>query len=227
VSLTSAHQVLPIAADADGTFRLRAVAPGSINLRARDRRTAEASAPLELRIAADEKLENIELRVDPLHTVTGRVTSNGTPVPGARINAYAIASGHGEQRTAISDVDGVFKLQLAAIAKDALFIIAAPGRTLHSMRAMIDDRPIAIDVAPAGGTVELIASSPYRLMRDGVLLPDVELYSWIEAHGIAVTGGERLTIPDLAPGHYAACTRGGKCTEGDLAPRGSLTLDIR
>ena len=118
-------------------------------------------------------------------------------------------------------------MQLAAIAKDALFVIAAPGRTLHSMQTTIDERPIAIDVAPDGGTVELVASSPYRLMRDGVLLPDVELYSWIEAHGVAVAEGQRLAIPDLAPGHYTACTRAGKCREGDLAPRGSLTLDIR
>jgi hypothetical protein len=52
------------------------------------------------------------------------------------------------------------------------------------------------------------------------------LLEWLGAHGDPLTDLARLRIPDLAPGHYRACD-GAQCAEGDLAPGGSLRLQLK
>ncbi|MEA2569033.1 MAG: Carboxypeptidase regulatory-like domain [Acidobacteriota bacterium] len=227
VSATLNGRVLSVASEADGRFAFRALPVGSVRLRASNRRAGETSMPVDIALTENQKITGVELHVDATKTVTGHATSGGTPVVGARINAYAMSSGHGEQKTAVTDTNGRFQLRLASVANDALLIAAVPGRTLQAMQVAIDDRPLEIEIAPVGGTVEVIANAPFRVTHDGALLPDVEMYSWIEAHGIAVPEGERLMVADLAPGHYRACSRAGKCKDGLLAPRGSLILDLR
>jgi hypothetical protein len=227
VSATLNGRVLSAASEADGRFTFRALPVGSVRLRARDRRNGETSLPAEVTLTENQKITGVELRVDATKTVAGRATSGGVPVVGARINAYAMSSGHGEQKTAVTDTNGRFQLRIASVANDALLIAAVPGRTLQAMQVAIDDRPLEIEIAPVGGTLEVIANVPFRVTHDGALLPDVEMYSWIEAHGMAVPEGERLTVADLAPGHYRACSRAGNCKDGVLAPRGSLVLDLR
>ena len=186
-----------------------------------------------------EPREGIQLRLEPDHPVEGRLVSRGAPVVGARVTAFALIEGKGNpQVRAVSDEKGSFELQLPEAAQRVTIVVGAPGRTLQSYDVALTGAPLVLEVEPIGGTLLLAwpKGNLPSLMRAGVALMLPDLASWARGQGEALMG-QRLRVPNVAPGPYRACTMAPvkesaeakpqvRCTEGNLAPGGTLTLDL-
>lgn len=214
--------------DADGAFRLRGLAPGTLRISARDPASGDSSPSLVLQLQENQKVENVELRIEPSRAIEGTVTSNGRPVVGARISAWSPDAGGLLKETA-SDLAGNFGVALPARATRAHFTVAAPNRTLQVYELPIGDRPVLLDVAQMGGTVEISMneSKPFRLSRNGVSISLQSIFNWLSAHGQPLRDTSAFAVPNLAPGHYRLCDSAeAACVDGTLTPGGTLRLAL-
>jgi hypothetical protein len=225
-------RVFVIDLPSDGTFTLHGLSADAVQLMASDRRTGEESATISLQFTAGKRIDGLQLRTEARREITGIAVSRGSPVIGAEILGWATDGGETSSLPASTDLEGRFSFHLRTSARRAKIIVSAPGRTLQCFLVPIADDPLRLEVAPVGGTVEIERTSPFRFFQNGIELPIGFLIRWINGHGIDLPNNStKLTIPDLAPGQYEACTtpNPGKlpiCRGGQLAPGGSLTLDL-
>jgi hypothetical protein len=212
---------------ADGSFTLRALAPGVVHLIATDRRTGETSAGVDVPLSEGEKRAGVELRIDPVTAVVGTVVSRGKPVIGASVSGLGLDMGSQIVESTATDVTGRFVINIPQRAKRAHFVVAAPGRTLQSFELAITAPPLTLELEPIGGVIELVVSGPFRLSRNGMNVPVSAITDWMSGHGDPLSDLSVMHIPDLAPGHYDVCSTGSAtptCIGGELAPGGTLRL---
>lgn len=213
----------------NGTFRLRGIPEGSVQLIATNARN-ESSAPVALQVARDAPLRDVELRLLKTRRFAGTVTSAGQPVVGAHVSIASLSPRGGAVVEAATDVNGRFDVAIAERAVRLLVVIAAPNRTLQTFDVPATDAEMRFDVAPRGGTVILRfgtdPDAPFLLARDGVEVPLPSLLAWIIAHGAPLGDESNLRVVDLAPGHYRACGGSGSCAEAVLAPGGTIELRV-
>jgi hypothetical protein len=239
VTANASGRIVSLRASSDGSFLFLGLPEMTVALEARDLRTGRRSKSVETTLKAGEPRAGVTLRIEPDHQVKGRVLSRGAPVIGARVTAYAFMEGSNsvQQFRAVSNEEGAFDLQLPDAARHALITVGAPGKTLQSYDIGLTGGPIVLELEPVGGTVILAwpkASPPPNLARAGAPLMLPDLTSWARLHGETLQG-QRLRVPNVAPGAYRACApvKGAadtkpemRCREGMLAPGGTITLDL-
>jgi hypothetical protein len=239
VSADAAGRSAVVRANSDGTFVFRGLPEETVNFRAVDLRTGRHSKDVQASLKAGDPSDVIRLRIEPDHPVTGYVLSRGAPVIGARVTAMAfIGASSIPQVRAVSNEQGAFDLQLPEAAQHAWIVVGAAGRTLQSYDVALAGEPLTLELEPVGGS--LILSWPQgnlpNVARAGVPLMLPDLTGWARAQG-QVLEGQHLRVPNVAPGPYRACTMvpvkksdgarpETRCTEGVLAPGGTLTLDL-
>lgn len=227
VNVIAGNRALNVPLAPDGSFQLRALPPGKLTISARDRRSGESSSHVELTLAEGAHHENVELRIEPSHAVTGTVMSRGQAVIGASISGLALDLGTQPWASTATDVNGRFVLYLNAQAKRARITVAAPGRTLQVFELAITPTPLTIELEPVGGTLELGVSGPFRLSRNGVPIPVNVITDWMSGHGDPLEDLAVMRIPDVAPGRYDVCSaKSAACVSGELAPGGTLQLIV-
>jgi len=232
VMVITAGTMLTAASDADGSFRFRGLAQGQAQLSAIDRRTGESSRTADVRVEEGTATPEIVLAIRSSRGLKGVVTSEGQPLIGARVVAYALDEVGGVPR-AVTGLDGGFELALSPSARSFSLLVAAPGRTLQAFLSPPTDTPLTLDVAAAGGLLRLhlppTAKRPV-VFYNGALMPINDLVEWAHAHGPLSSTGDVLDVPDVAPGAYRLCVtgeRGEVCRDGVLARGGTLTLDAQ
>lgn len=217
---------------AAGVFRIRGVAPGSFTISAADPGTGERSGLRELVVQAGVPVRHLQLQLERLEVATGTVFSQGSPVAGARIIAYAAGGGATARRiTTVSDVNGRFEVRASGGATELWLIVAAAGRVMQAQRAPLDSRPIRVDLPVGGGTLAVRipkdAQRPY-LTFQGVVMPFPDLREWANAHNTPARQDGAMQVPRLAPGPYRLCavlpSKTESCRAGTLAPGGTLEL---
>lgn len=159
---------------------------------------------------------------------------------------------------AVAGAVGADEVEVAALARagvsanaatwGALGLVLAPGHPLHLERlAPLPTEPLAIELGQTSGTVELATAGPIdptradgglpMLLHRGVILPPGLLLRWARLHGIEQENPERLVVPHLPPGDYAACRVDladlvaspeplGGCVHGYLGPSATLRLEL-
>lgn len=219
----------PVRAGADGTFRIRGVPLGGLTLHARDRQTGEESRPVSLKVAEGARITGVELSMEPERELRGVVTSQGSPVVGARVFAYPPEGGTLEK--AITGVDGTFRVNVPERATEVILIAAAAGRTFQAYRRPVDrETPARLELSPVGGTLRLRVprAASRRIMYEGAWVATNELVQWAFAH--ERPAGPELVVPNMAPGAYRLCAtitgRGELCRDGVLARGGVLALTV-
>jgi hypothetical protein len=211
--------------ESDGTFRFRGVNTGNVELQATDESTGERSRLVSAVIAEEGRMEGIELRLDSLRSVRGQVRSGGYPVIGAQVIGYALVGGSGNQERAVTDTNGGFAFDVPDSAPDLNLMVAALGSIFHPFRVPAAG-PIVLDLAPAGGDVQLrwpTASTQRRVMFNDVPVQLHDLLEWGRANGKRADEAT-LLAPDMAPGRYQFCAD-ARCVEGVLAVGGHLELN--
>jgi hypothetical protein len=238
ITATSFAQGVTLRADSDGSFVFRGLPESAIVFQARDLRTGRRSRGVQSLLKAGSSGEPVELWLEPDKRVAGRVVTRGAPVIGARVTAIALfdETGNAQART-VTNEHGAFELQLPAAARRAQLLVGAPGRTLQNYDVELTGEPLVLELDAVGGTLLLAwpkGDFPV-LARAGVPLGVPDLTAWARGQG-EVWQGQRLRVPNAAPGPYKLCTmktvkdENGvarpRCREGTLAPGGTLSLDV-
>jgi Carboxypeptidase regulatory-like domain len=227
VALSMFGRGAPLRSGADGTFRIRGVPVGRIDLQARDQRTGEESRFVRIDVAEGTRIADVELSLEPEPELRGIVTSNGSPLAGARVIAYLPEGGTLEKAT--TGVDGTFRVRVPERATEVILIAAAAGRTFQAYRRPVD-APARLELAPVGGTLRLRApqSPSRRILYEGASIVTNELVQWAFAH--EAPAGPDLVVRNMAPGAYRLCAtiagRGEVCRDGILARGGMLELAV-
>ncbi|HEX7150287.1 MAG TPA: carboxypeptidase-like regulatory domain-containing protein [Thermoanaerobaculia bacterium] len=223
----------------DGTFTFRGLPETAVDFQAADLRTGRRSASRQVAVKAGALEPPIELRLEPDRALKGRVVSRGGAVIGARVSAQAFVgpSSHPQVRD-VSREDGGFELHVPEATQHAWIVVGAAGKTLQNYDVPMSGAPLTLELEPAGGT--LLLSWPEdnlpNVARAGIPFMFADLASWARSQGNILTG-RQLSVPNVAPGAYRACTIAPvqaspdarpepRCREGVLAPGGTLTLDL-
>lgn len=239
VTATSLGGAVALRTDSDGSFVFRGLPEESPTLfEARDLRTGRRSRSVQSLLKAGTSSEPVELRLEPDRRVTGRVVTRGAAVIGARVSAIALIDGtSAAQARTITNENGAFELQLPSAARRAQILVGAAGKTLQSYDVALTGEPFTLELDAVGGTLLLAwPSGDFPVLaRAGVPLGVPDLTAWARSQG-EVWHGQRLRVPNAAPGPYRLCTmktvkgENGearpRCREGTLAPGGTLSLDV-
>lgn len=193
-----------------------------------------------------------------MRALSGRVVDlQGEPVAGAVLKIAPLAAGRAVSsglESASTGLDGRFEVNLPGEASELIvFLGARGGGALRALRVAIPgERELTLVTAHQGGELELrlegglVLDDPKAtvpiVFQDGIPLHLSVLFTWIQAHGIAVTGGPELLVPNLAAGRIAVClldfeqlkrldaspgafAPSPSCASGDLSPGGRLVLE--
>jgi hypothetical protein len=217
-------------AKADGSFRFRGGAAGS--LAARDLNTGEHTpTPVSVPLDARGHAENIELQLQSRRTLSGVVTSGGNTVAGAFIMAMATDGTASHYETTSSDVDGTFRITFPVKTAHLSITVAAAGRTFQAFAVPVHDTPVHLDLAPEGGTLrlQLAGGGGGRLIvqYQGAEVPLQAIAMWLRANQRPLSA--EMVVPYAAPGQWRLCSGAvtpATCREGLLPRGGTLDLDI-
>lgn len=244
----------------DGEFELAGLEPGRWRIEAWYRRGGRrlSSESLEVEVGDRDGSEMLQLVLREESTLSGLVLSpDGQGVPGAKVVARIDRSERpllGMMPSAMTDVDGVFELDLPHGAGRTIVSVLAPGFTVKALS--VDARredPLIVELEQAGGTVIVSyeggeAIKPILLRnRTDLFNPHLVAHSWAlrqwsELHGHSKED-RSYAVPMLEPGPYTACydvgygvlssgwlPAGGlpdRCASGVLSPYGELHLTVR
>lgn len=216
--------------DEEGRFLLRGVTPGRVMLSAQG--AGGASGGAMVTVPEKGSTEPVRLVLQKFESFQGRVTSPAGPVPGAQIIAFPRGMGLfiSEQGRILTGPDGRFETRVPASATAVDVAVLAPGWAARLLRVAAPwPEEIAVEVRPGGGTLELAVSDEGRtsLRHDGAELPFVFVDHWGRRGGVE---GGNWRLPDMEPGTWELCLRGGgaearpACSRGFLPPGGLLEL---
>lgn len=246
----------------DGKFVFRGLDTGTIRLSASGRLESGErgdAPPIDLVLSKEvTRPREVELVLRAMRALSGRVVDlQGEPVAGALLKIAPLAAGRAVSsglESASTGLDGRFEVNLPGEASELIvFLGARGGGALRALRVAIPgERELTLVTAHQGGELELrlegglVLDDPKGtvpiVFQDGIPLHLSVLFTWIQAHGIAVTGGPELFVPNLAAGRIAVClldfeqlTRldaspgsfapSPSCASGDLSPGGRLVLE--
>ncbi|MEM7048200.1 MAG: hypothetical protein AAF604_01010 [Acidobacteriota bacterium] len=254
VTLVTVDGALSDTTDEGGEATFRAFTEGVVWVSAEGRRRGESlvSDHRTVEVREDAAPAPVELILRPKVAVSGAVTSERGPVPGAIVDLWVaepvVASGF-DRRS--SDGGGRFEARLPAAARQLTAIVSPPGHALKAFSLPMAER-VSLEVPAAGGSLRVATGidRDYRrhenpevlaVMQDGIPLSAQVLSQWRAGHGVTDAPGATITYPKLAPGHYRACARraaptlprhpgvpsaGERCAEGYLAAGGLLELEL-
>lgn len=235
VTLLVPETALTARTDPAGRFTFDSVPLGRRTMSAVHADGSEASAQVELEVTAEMPAhDGIELKLLPKRTIAGRVMSRGVPVIGARVRARAVDV-RGAAGTGISDTDGRFRIDLREDARRVNVTVAAAGFALQAFELDTSGGPPLLELARQGGTLLLDlpeSASALELTLDGIWISAADLAGWTAALGHEQRDARgRRQIPQLAPGSIRVCVVAAgesrqRCRDGQLAPQGSLQLDL-
>lgn len=241
---------------ADGEFRFRAVPTGPAAVSARATLDGGLAVSTPVRISIDEDLPSgpLELVLQRLKTVAGRVVTPSGPAPGATLHATTLDTAIPATDGTVTDSEGRFELRLPGDAATIGVTVLPPGGFLTTAVVSIEELQ-DVPTAGSGGTLVVVRDgaddpdSAGRLwvQRDGVVVSPALLVQWMRGHGVQPTEPSRIQYPRMGEGLYRVCEvdeagrretlesggdwldaieRATRCAEGFLPPGGTLELTL-
>lgn len=218
--------------DEEGRFLLRGVSPGRVLLSAQG--AGGASGGAMVTVPEEGSTEPVRLVLRKFEPFQGRVTSPTGPVPGAQVIPFPRGMGHfiSEQGRVFTGPDGRFETRLPTTATAVDLAVLAPGWAARLLRVTAPwPQEMVVEVRPGGGALALGFSGEGRafLRHGGAELPFVLLRHWGRQEG-ETADGTRWLLPEMEPGPWELCRRGGEtgaspaCSRGFLPPGGMLEL---
>ncbi len=166
VSMTQTDGVeylVVIGSKADGRFRAAHVPPGSYRLHARAQ--GFVAAEQQIRLAAGETLDNLEVRLAPAEGARLQVRLASGAVP--RLVHFLVHGPAGETvvaDTRIPDASGMVHLSTVPAGSWSLFVIAEGTAMTAASLQVPSAEPLALTLAPAGSlTVRVLALAASEL----------------------------------------------------------------
>ena len=144
-----------VVAEADGSFVLRGLAAGAVEISARARGYATAS-PAVVQVGIGEHVEDVQVFVDRAYSISGRVVKTGTQdgIAGARVGAFSMKGGQGDALEP-TDASGAFEI-VGLRAGSYILYAAAENTTLEIGKSVtIVDRDVTDVVIELGTGVTL------------------------------------------------------------------------
>ncbi|HTQ79954.1 MAG TPA: carboxypeptidase-like regulatory domain-containing protein [Thermoanaerobaculia bacterium] len=243
VFLRSAVGPWRAATDERGGFTARGLPEGPLAVSAEGAQgSAQAgwtSDLLQLTLSEGQEADPVELRLQKVKELKGKVISPFGPVLGAMV--VALPQGRPGGARATTDATGAWTVKIPERADGVTVIVGAPGKALKAFDAVATGEELALEVTEGGGALEI--SLPYtapqasakglalEISQDGLSLPPGLLFEWALGQGEAPPAeGDRVrSIPDLAPGRYQVCvvkTGGAAACDAGLLGNGE-TLRLR
>lgn len=245
-------------ADGTGGFVFRGIPEGIATVGAHQRGQDErlSSDVVMVPVTESSAAGPVELRLRRSRRISGRVVSEGVPVPGAIVEVRTLEpvsaafsdSGRADQKGEVS-------LRVHPDATLLTATVSPPGHALTTRAVPVAD-PLVLEAPRRGGTLELVRDVEQNpeegqpppsllVLQDGNPLGWQELWSWSRGHSVVwVKESPSIQIPNLAPGSYRFCSgspaeaaragaAGGdwksglaRCVDGYLEAGGTLRLDL-
>ena len=237
-SLHADGRTTQIDGDNEGRFNVHALEPGRYRLTASD--FLKESDALEFELTEEPLTLRVQLK--SYRQWKGRIrTSNGQPVPRARLFAVAADVPIVNAYPARSDPDGTFVVLVPREAKLFDVMVAPEGFTYKFFRRPLSDA-LDIVVDPNGATLTVDwpedRSVEPAIWHDGSVISGYTLLSgWLGEMEKPAAGVTRLRVPRMDPGSYTVClvpagtavktTPGPRCKSVWLAPFGESLVTLK
>ena len=208
--------------EADGSFQLTGYEAGKYRVTAYAFERSSKSLGVELR--KDESAE-IELILERQEIVNGRMTVGEIPVIAAEVYAFPRDAWGPTVPQAVTDENGYFQLTLPpGTTRFDVFAVHPAFDVTFGRTILRKDKELQVRTNQIGGTIVVESAADELVLRHH---GSEMTAGWLIHRTGAVKTADRLTVPRLEPGQYAACTPDGKtCVSGHLAPHGTLTLTL-
>ena len=238
-SSDSAGEIAEVRADESGAYRLTALSPGRVILRARSGSLSSAATAVDVDSTATETGPYVALTITDAVKVSGTVRAFGTPIAGARVVVIPFDRRNVIVVPTTTDGAGHFETDLAGDTGPFSLAVAAPGFAFRFFQfAPSSDGTIDVDLRQDGGTLNVklpqVNGAVVCLVHAGTYLP---LGSITAFSGTSRPAGDRVAITDIEAGAYSLCAYQVAQTvqglpkqcfaEGTLAPNGTLELEAR
>jgi hypothetical protein len=225
-------------ADDEGRFRITGLEAGTYGVGARS--GGAESGMMEITLSEDLDPPELRLVLREEFQLSGRVSSGGSPVAGARVVTWpALAGSAGATlKQTYTGPTGFFDVEVAGEPGVFHFLVSAPGFAVHLGAAQAsagDLVELTLDAHPGALILDLaVLRGSSVLSHGGTFFPVQGFLRFAFPGQPPRVTGDTLVIQGVEPGEYALCdTRamlaaGGateeSCTSGVLAPYGELRL---
>jgi hypothetical protein len=194
----------------DGTFEARGLPEGSIHLTAGTPGLTSDEVVVELVKGLESPpLQIVVRRVRKIQGVV--VSSEGLPVPGATVGLTPWGVLVGQSRSAVTNAQGAFEIELAESTKVAHVLVRVPGYALLRARhELAADAVLVLEVNRNWGELEISYPEEkgawLQVARAGSAYQLPLFRNWARLH---TSEGQyqpgRIVVPRLALGTYLAC----------------------
>ena len=190
------------------------------------------SEELQIRVADDDRIEDLELRLDDLRPVAIAIRSGGVPVSGAQTFVLYPAGSRRVDSNSYTDASGVASHYLPLEAEAVDVVARLEGLGMIGWRFDVrDGAPLQVEMSPVRGALRVPA--PESDPRNGAQLADawivtpggasIRVFHTLRAindRGQIRSDGDESVVRDLAPGTYSYCLPDSACTRVEVVPWG-------
>lgn len=201
--------------DEAGKFEIRGLSEGAVWLAAESLSQKKVSGRTFATLTEGREVGPIELRLQPVERLAGRVSSPRGPVAGSQVTVLS-RSIDGGGGSAMTSTDGSFTVELPRRSPRVVAIVSAPGFALRAFDAPGEGHPLTLPVTEEGGRLEITFSEDgedrlrenlgLAVFQNGLSIPASILTEWAYDQGEARdASGRRLQVSNVAPGEYRIC----------------------
>ncbi len=208
--------------DASGTFEVTGLPEWVYSISANgwvDDRELRSRA-VQLQVASDDRIEDLELRLDDLRPVSIVVRSGGVPISGAQTFVLFPAGTPNVVSGEYTDGSGVASLWLPMEAEVVDVVVRLEGFGMIGWRFEVrDEAPLEVEMSPDRGDLRVPDSwDAWLVTPGGVSVRVGRTLAAINDRGQIQTDGDEFVVRDLAPGTYSYCLSDGVCSTVDVVP---------
>ncbi len=207
--------------DALGRFEITGLTEGEYRASAEawlDERVLESPAQ-RFRVAGNDPIEDLELRLNDQRRVTVVVRSGGVPVAGAQTFILHPAGTTRVRSNGTTRGDGTVPHWLPLEAEVVDVVVRAEGFGMSGWRFDVSDgAPIEIEMSPDRGSLRV--PNYWNAWLVTPVGASIRMSSLVatDNKGRVRRDGDEYVVTDLAPGTYSYCTEDGACSTVDVVP---------
>ena len=178
------------------------------------------SRELQLQVARDDRIEDLELRLDDQRPVSIVVRSGGVPVSGAQTFMLLPSGTTRVDSNHYTDGSGVASHWLPMEAEAVDVVVRLEGLGMIGWRFDVRDE-VSLEVEMSADRGDLRVPDlwdAWLVTPGGVSVKVGSTLAAVADRGQIQTDGDEFVVRDLAPGTYSYCSPDGACTRVDIVP---------
>jgi len=178
------------------------------------------SRELQLQVARDDRIEDLELRLDDQRPVSIVVRSGGVPVSGAQTFMLLPSGTTRVDSNHYTDGSGVASHWLPMEAEAVDVVVRLEGLGMIGWRFDVrDEVPLEVEMSADRGDLRVPDLwDAWLVTPGGVSVKVGRTLAAVADRGQIQTDGDEFVVRDLAPGTYSYCSPDGACTRVDIVP---------